>query len=154
MTERVVLDPITTNAVAFMRRSREELGWSAEFLAYCCEVFGDAQEPPVPSSLSRSRIAKLEVGRAATIRIDEAFLLAGAFGVRLQDIITNSPDTVELRPYVPATDGQNFPSGPVRERLESMGGELGDLRERVADLIDVLGELGIRGLPPAGRAEA
>jgi len=71
-------------------------------------------------------------------------LLAGAFGVGLDVIITNSPETAEISP---AEDAQPYvprvPRNPVEERMVA-------LERGMVELLEVLGDLGIRGLPSFG----
>src|ERR1700733_14402376 len=80
------MDPITHNVTAFMREERRRRRWSAQTLADACEAFGAAQVPPIPSTLTRSKIAKLENGAASHANVSDIYLLAGAFAV--------SPDVI------------------------------------------------------------
>ena len=144
MSERAELDPITGNAIAFMRRRRQELGWSAAYLAEVCLDYGAKQEPPIHSPLTRSRIAKLENRVGASLGVDEAWLLAGAFEVDLGVIITNSPEATELSPVEPTPRPvPRGPRDPLRERV-------GVLEEQMSSLLRVLGNLGISELPSIG----
>lgn len=146
MPARSEYDPITTNAVTFMRSERQRRRWSAQLLSDLCDEYGAVHEPPIPNSLSRSRIAKLESGRAATLGIDEAYLLAGAFGVGLEVILAGGPDSADLVPgVVDAT--RVLPHGHLLDRVRT-------LERQMAGLIDTLGQLGIRGLPVIGDPDA
>lgn len=146
MSERADYDPITANAVIFMRTKRTELGWSAQFLSDRCETIGAVHEPPIPNTLSRSRIAKLESGRAASLRIDEAYVLAGAFGISFDNLVDGDPDAVELDPAL-YNMGRPIPHDPMGERVRA-------LERQMAQLVEILGQIGIHGLPETGAPEA
>jgi hypothetical protein len=134
-------DPITVNAMKKVRNCRLLLGWSASDLEYHCEQFGAAQIPPIPSPLTRSRIAKLENGCAARLGVDEAFLLAGASGISLAEIISNSPsEELTVSPADPGTINKRAQQVGMRERVNS-------LERQVTDIINCLGELGVKGFP-------
>jgi transcriptional regulator with XRE-family HTH domain len=140
MSERARSDPINDAAIAFMRRERLARKWSAEALAGRCEEFGSLQQPPIDSSLNRTRIAKLESGVARQLRVDELALLAGAFGVSLDDITTNS-ETPQPR----ATPAHyTMPRQTVLERLTALEGSalpFQGLLERLVALEDSMSEV-------------
>lgn len=139
MTARAEFDPITANTITFIRSERHRLGWSAAHLSDVCDAYGAAHEPPILNTLSRTRIAKLEAGNAASVRIDEAYLLAGAFGISLDVLLTGAPNATELVPgEVDAT--RVTPHGPIGDRVRI-------LEHQMAGLLEVLGEMGVRGLP-------
>ena len=68
MSERSEVDPITNNAIAFMRRRRKELGWSAAYLAEVCLDYGAAQEPPVLPRLVAREYPSLKMDRVRYLR--------------------------------------------------------------------------------------
>jgi len=117
MSERLPLDSISDPTIAFMRRQRHARNWSAETLAGHCAAYGKSLEPPVNSTLVRTRIAKLESGKAKRLWPSEIALLAGVFGVTIESVLTNSDLLSEATPV-----GVTTQSGTVLERLATLEG--------------------------------
>jgi len=99
MSEQLHRSPIDVTAADNMRRLRIERGWSALQLAKRCTTFGEQQEPPVTSMLSRSKIAKVE-SAVAKLGLTDVWLLAGVFNVAIAELVADASGKPSLEERV------------------------------------------------------
>lgn len=107
---------------------------SATQLAEACEAYGAAQEPPISSTLTKARIYGLENSLKTGLKIDEAYLLAGVFGVSLEAIITNSPQESAAEKPDAGMVGTELHSN-LSARVDVLETQMG----KVADALSALG---------------
>lgn len=119
-SERISIDPFGTEAAMSMRRLRLQRGWTAQTLAEHCAAAGAAQEPPIPSTLTRARISKLESLPTTGLRLTEAYLIADVFDIEVGELVS----------------GFNSAPAPLEQRVT-------DLETGMRQVIETLGNAGI-----------
>jgi transcriptional regulator with XRE-family HTH domain len=147
----------TTKAVATnVRTLRLARGWAAERLAEECADFAAAQEPPLPHTLPRVAVAKIEIGDRG-VSLEEVVILAGALGVGYTDLLpdlNSMPGLQEQRAAVEdllATREAKRAADQTRAlgRLAGLGQEIAAMQAQLTGLQAEFAQMQAVLLPPA-----
>jgi transcriptional regulator with XRE-family HTH domain len=124
------LHPLIRNAGEFTTWRRHQLGWSAAVLAVACEEFAQSQQPPLPSSMNRNAISKVENGRRG-LGAEEIYLIAGALGVSMVAMLTNNTEgiTADTPPGVIIDDRTLIPHNPLAIRVATLEKQMFQLHD-------------------------
>lgn len=122
-------DPITANIASNARKQRLSLGWSARVLAEKLDQWA----APSSSSLTRSKIAKLECGKVTHLYAAEVIGLAAVLGVSAE----------QLAAAPGSANGEDVEGGAVSDIEPGLSEKITALEGRVGQLIAALGESGL-----------